>query len=142
MIVERFFEPLLAQTSYLIGCATSGEALVIDPHRDADLYVTAAEQDHFEIAYVTETHVHADFLSGTREPPARTGATTLLSDEGPADWKCLFGNEGRLLRSGDRITMGRVHIDVVHTPGFEHVSNLTGGLQAWLDEGRPMMSAR
>ena len=72
MIVRRFFEPLLAQASYLIGCTSSGKAIVIDPHRDADVYMRAAAQDNLTIAYVTETHIHADFLSGTRELATRT----------------------------------------------------------------------
>lgn len=126
MIVRRFFEPLLAQASYLIGCASAGRAIVIDPLRDADLYVRAAAADDLEIAYVTETHIHADFLSGTRELAARTGATMLLSDEGDADWKYVFGAEGRLVRHGDRIEVGNVRLDVVHTPGHtpEHLTFL------------------
>jgi hydroxyacylglutathione hydrolase len=126
MIVRRFFEPSLAQASYLIGCAQSGEAIVIDPHRDADVYLAAAAQDGLQIACVTETHIHADYLSGTRELAARTGAIMLLSDEGDADWKYAFGSEGRLVRDGDRISVGNVHMDVVHTPGHtpEHLTFL------------------
>jgi hydroxyacylglutathione hydrolase len=126
MIVRRFFEPLVAQTSYLIGCAASGEAIVIDPHRDADIYVNAARQENLAIAYVTDTHIHADYISGTRELAARTGATMLLSDEGDADWKYVFASEGRLIRNGDRISVGNVHVDVVHTPGHtpEHLTFL------------------
>jgi hydroxyacylglutathione hydrolase len=126
MIVKRFFEPSIAQASYLIGCGASGEAIVIDPHRDADVYINAAAQDGLQIAYVTDTHIHADYVSGTRELAARTGATMLLSDEGDADWKYAFGSEGRLIRNGDRITVGNVHIDVVHTPGHtpEHLTFL------------------
>jgi len=124
MIVKRFFEPLIAQASYLIGCAASGQAIVIDPHRDTELYLAAAAADQLRIAYVTETHIHADFLSGSRELAKRTGATLLLSDEGDADWKYQFANEGRLIRNGDRISIGNVAIDVVHTPGHtpEHLS--------------------
>jgi hydroxyacylglutathione hydrolase len=126
MIVKRFFEPLVAQASYLIGCGASGEAIVIDPHRDADVYLAAAAEDNLTIAYITETHIHADFVSGTRELAARTGATMLLSDEGDADWKYAFASEGRLIRNGDRITAGNVHLDVVHTPGHtpEHLTFL------------------
>jgi hydroxyacylglutathione hydrolase len=126
MIVRRFFEPSIAQTSYLIGCATSGDAIVIDPNRDADVYITAAAQENLEIAYVTDTHIHADYISGTRELAACTGATMLLSDEGDADWKYAFAAEGRLIRNGDRISVGNVHVDVVHTPGHtpEHLTFL------------------
>ena len=126
MIVKRFFEPLIAHNSYLIGCAACEEAIVIDPHRDAEVYTRAAEQDHLRITYVTETHIHADYLSGTRELAAKTGATMLLSDEGDADWKYAFGGEARLIRGGDRIDVGNVRIDVLHTPGHtpEHLTFL------------------
>lgn len=126
MIVSRFFEPAIAQTSYLIGCAVTGEAIVIDPNRDLDRYVEAAAREKLRIAYVTETHIHADFLSGARELARATGATLLLSDEGDSDWKYAFAAEGRLIRQGDRITLGNVHVDVVHTPGHtpEHLTFL------------------
>lgn len=126
MIVKRFFEPSIAQASYLIGCGASGEAIVIDPNRDADIYLNAAAQDNLKIAYITDTHIHADYISGTRELAARTGATMLLSDEGDADWKYAFASEGRLIRNGDRIRVGNVTIDVVHTPGHtpEHLTFL------------------
>lgn len=126
MIVRRFFEPSLAQASYLVGCGACGEAIVIDPHRDADLYLTAAAGDNLRITHVTETHIHADFLSGSRELARRAGATILLSDEGDASWKYAFADEGRLIRGGDRIAIGNVRVDVVHTPGHtpEHLTFL------------------
>jgi glyoxylase-like metal-dependent hydrolase (beta-lactamase superfamily II) len=74
MIVNRLFEPLLAQNSYLIGCGASGQAIVIDPSRDISPYLNAAEAEHLEITLVTETHIHADYLSGSRELAQRTGA--------------------------------------------------------------------
>lgn len=126
MIVRRFFEPALAQASYLVGCATAGEAIVIDPHRDADVYLGAATAENLKITHVTETHIHADFLSGSRELARRTGATLLLSDEGGAHWKYGFASEGRLIRGGDRIAIGNVTLDVLHTPGHtpEHLTFL------------------
>jgi hydroxyacylglutathione hydrolase len=126
MIVRRFFEPQLAQSSYLVGCAACGEAIVIDPNRNIDAYVNAAAADNLRITYVTETHIHADFVSGSRELAARTGAALLLSDEGDADWKYGFAGEARLIRSGDRIAVGNVLIDVLHTPGHtpEHLTFL------------------
>ncbi len=126
MIVKRFFEPLLAQTSYLIGCSAAGEAIVIDPNRDADQYVAAAAAHGLRISHVTETHIHADFVSGSRELAARTGATILLSAEGGPDWSYDFISEARPLAHGDRITIGNVTLDVVHTPGHtpEHLTFL------------------
>jgi hydroxyacylglutathione hydrolase len=128
MFLRRFFEPTIAQTSYLIGCAEAGEAIVIDPNRDVQPYMAAAKSEGARITHVTETHIHADFVSGTRELAARTGATMLLSDEGDAEWKYAFAADPavRRLRHGDRVDIGRVRIEVVHTPGHtpEHLSFL------------------
>jgi hydroxyacylglutathione hydrolase len=126
MIVSRFYEPAIAQTSYLIGCAATGEAIVIDPNRDVGRYIAAAARDGVAITHVTETHIHADFLSGARELVARTGAKLYLSDEGDQDWKYQFASEGTLVRHGDRITVGNVVIEVVATPGHtpEHITFL------------------
>ena len=124
MLVKRFFEDGLAQASFLIGCGASGRALVIDPTRDADFYVREAAEEHLTITDVTETHIHADFLSGSRELAARTGATLHLSDEGDAAWKYAFASEARLLKGGDVIEIGKVRVEAVHTPGHtpEHLS--------------------
>lgn len=126
MIVSRLYEPAIAQTSYLIGCAAVGEAIVIDPTRDADRYIDEAAREGLTITHVTETHIHADFLSGARELARRTGATLYLSDEGDQDWKYQFASEGTLIRHGDRIEVGRIAVDVVATPGHtpEHITFL------------------
>jgi hydroxyacylglutathione hydrolase len=128
MFLRRFFEPTIAQTSYLIGCAEAGEAIVIDPNRDVQPYLAAAKSEGARITHVTETHIHADFVSGTRELAARTGASMLLSDEGDAEWKYAFAADpaARRLRHGDRVDIGRVRLEVVHTPGHtpEHLSFL------------------
>lgn len=126
MLVKRFFEPGLAQASYLIGCAAAREAIVIDANRDVEAYIHAAQAENVRITCVTETHIHADYVSGSRELAARTGAELLLSDEGDADWKYQFASEGRLIRQGDEIQLGNVRLEVVHTPGHtpEHLTFL------------------
>lgn len=126
MIVKRLYEPAIAQASYLIGCGATGEALVIDPNRDVDQYIQAAAREGLRVAHVTETHIHADFLSGSRELASTTGAKLYLSDEGDADWKYQFASEGSLIRHGDRITVGNIHVDAVATPGHtpEHLAFL------------------
>jgi hydroxyacylglutathione hydrolase len=128
VIVKRFFDPRLAQTSYLIACGKEQVAIVIDPLRDTDQYVRAAAAEHVRITHVTETHIHADFLSGARDLARITGAQLLLSDEGDADWKYAYakGDGARLVKDGDSVMIGNVRIQVVHTPGHtpEHISFL------------------
>ena len=125
MIVKRFFEPLIAQNSYLIACGDSHDAIVIDPNQNVQQYIDAAEAQKLRITHVTETHIHADFLSAARELAQRTGASLCLSDEGDANWKYQFPHD-RKLKNGDRITIGNVRVDVLHTPGHtpEHVTFL------------------
>src|SRR5919106_4137233 len=136
MFVKRFFEPSIAQASYLIGCQRADEAIVIDANRDVEQYIEVAAHEGLRITHVTETHIHADFVSGSRELAQRTGASLCLSDEGDADWKYQFAHD-RALKHGDRMAIGNVTIDVVHTPGHtpEHLTFLvTDGAAA----DRPM----
>jgi hydroxyacylglutathione hydrolase len=126
MILKRFYDEKLAQASYLVGCAATGEALVVDPNRDVEQFVAAAEAEELRITHVAETHIHADFVSGARELAERTGAKLYLSDEGDENWKYAFAREydAVLLKDGDSFKVGNVRIDVLHTPGHtpEHIS--------------------
>ena len=90
MYFQHVYENGLAQASYFIGCQKTKEAIVIDPRRDIDVYIKIAEEKNFNITHVTETHIHADFLSGARELAAATGAKIYLSDEGGPDWQYQF----------------------------------------------------
>jgi hydroxyacylglutathione hydrolase len=124
MLFERYYDESLAQASYLIGCERTREAIIIDPNRDIERYVRAAAALRFRVKFVTETHIHADFLSGSRDLAAATGAALLLSGHGGSDWSYRFGTpELRLLRDGESITLGTVRLDVMHTPGHtpEHI---------------------
>src|SRR6476659_20461 len=82
MLLRRIYHDRLAQAGYLIACQTTKEAIVVDPLRDPAPYVEAARQDGVRITYVTETHIHADFLSGAAALAQATGAELLLSGEG------------------------------------------------------------
>lgn len=128
MIVKRFYDEGLAQASYLVGCAATGEALVVDANRDVEPYLRAAAAEGLRIAAVTETHIHADFVSGSRELADRAGARLYLSREGGADWRYAFADEAgaTAVGDGDRFRVGNVAIDVLHTPGHtpEHLSFL------------------
>ncbi|MGZ8471479.1 MAG: MBL fold metallo-hydrolase [Gemmatirosa sp.] len=128
MFFQRFYDTQLAQASYLIGCQRTGEAVVVDPNRDVEQYVEAAAKEGLRVTHVTETHIHADFVSGARELAQHTGAQLYLSDEGDADWKYAFAQEAgaRLVKDGDHFMVGNIRLDVRHTPGHtpEHVSFL------------------
>jgi len=128
MLLRRFYDPKLAQASYLIACGRSGDAIVVDPNRDAEQYVRAAESEGVRISFVTETHIHADFVSGSRELAARTGARLYLSGEGGEDWSYDFAaaDDAVLLRDGDTIDVGNIRLSVMHTPGHtpEHLTFL------------------
>jgi hydroxyacylglutathione hydrolase len=128
LFFKRFYDEGLAQASYLIGCETTGEAIVVDANRDAATYMSAAKAEGFRITRVTETHIHADFVSGTRELAHGTGATVHLSGEGGAEWQYAFARSdgAALLHDGDVINVGRIRLDVLHTPGHtpEHLAFL------------------
>lgn len=119
MLLERYYDEALAQASYLIGCEQTGDAIVIDPN-PVERYVMSGRM---RIRFVAETHIHADFLSGSRELAREHQATLLLSGQGGEDWSYKNANAARLLHDGDTITVGKVRLDVVHTPGHtpEHI---------------------
>jgi hydroxyacylglutathione hydrolase len=125
MLLRLIYDDKLAQASYLLGCQATGQALVIDPNRDADQYVRLAKKEGLRIAQVTETHIHADFLSGARELAQRTGAQLMLSNHGGTDWSYRFpdADKIKLLNDGDVFHVGRIEVAVLHTPGHtpEHI---------------------
>ena len=124
MLLERIYDEDLAQASYFVGCQAKGEAIVIDPRRDLTPYLDLAARNGMRIVAVTETHIHADYLSGTRELAAATGATAYVSAEGGEDWQ--YGFEAERLHHGDTITLGNIVVEARHTPGHtpEHLSFL------------------
>src|SRR5687767_2094405 len=160
MLVKRFYDAKLAQASYLIGDSHAGAAVVIDPNRDVEQYVRAAAAENVTITHVTETHIHADFVSGSRELSSRAGAKLYLSDEGGPDWKYLFAPDAGavLLNNGDTFDVGHVRITAVHTPGHtpehlmflvtdtdaatEPVAAVTGDFVFVGDVGRPDLLER
>ncbi|QOI98609.1 MAG: MBL fold metallo-hydrolase [Flammeovirgaceae bacterium] len=115
MYFQHVYDKSLAQASYFIGCQKAGVAMVIDPKRDVDTYLEIARQNNMKITHIAETHIHADFLSGSRELAALTGAKMYLSDEGGDGWQYEFPHEG--LKDGDVIMVGNLKIEVLHTPG-------------------------
>ena len=115
MYFQHVYDKSLAQASYFIGCQKDGVAMVIDPKRDVDTYLEIAQQNNMKITHVAETHIHADFLSGSRELAQLTGAQLYLSDEGGPEWQYEFPHIG--LKDGDIIKVGNLKFEVLHTPG-------------------------
>lgn len=115
MYFQHVYDKSLAQASYFIGCQAKGEAIVIDAKRDIDTYLDIAKQNNMKITHIAETHIHADFLAGSRELAAATGAKMYLSDEGGEGWQYEFDHIG--LKHGDVITIGNLTLEVLHTPG-------------------------
>ncbi len=82
MYFEHIYERGLSQSSYFIACQKTKEAIVIDPQRIIDPYLEISTRQRFKITHIAETHIHADFLSGSRELANTTNANIYLSDEG------------------------------------------------------------
>ena len=121
MVIETVFTQGVAHLSYLVGDRATGKAAVIDPRRDVQVYIELAEKHQLSITHVLETHIHADFVSGTRELCDRlASAKAFLSVEGGAK----YGFECEKLSDGDQIDLGRVILTAKHTPGHtpEHMA--------------------
>ncbi len=115
MHFELIYDKSLAHASYFIGCQKKGVAAIIDPKRDVDTYIEIAEKNNMKITHILETHIHADFLAGSRELAELTGAEMYLSNEGGEGWEYKFPNNK--LKDGDTFMMGNLKFEVMHTPG-------------------------
>jgi hydroxyacylglutathione hydrolase len=109
MYFEQFYLGCLAHASYMLG--SGGEAAVIDPQRDVEIYLDAAEENGLKIRHILETHLHADFVSGHKELAARTGARIYIGEKAGA----TFPHAG--VRDGSEVTFGSCKISVLETPG-------------------------
>ncbi|HZQ42373.1 MAG TPA: MBL fold metallo-hydrolase [Acidobacteriaceae bacterium] len=121
MTIDRFEIPGLAQYSYVVS--SEGRCIVIDPIRDTDRYVQFLEERGLTLSAVVETHIHADFASGAKALAEATGAELALSahDDGE-HYQYLMPH--RSLQHGERIEIGSVRLEALHTPGHtpEHLS--------------------
>src|SRR4030095_9333568 len=109
MHFQQFYLACLAHASYFIG--SEGEAVVVDPRRDIEIYIDEANAHGFKIRYVIETHLHADFVSGHQELAARTGARVIFGAAAPAKFDFMP------VRDGDEIRVGNVTLRFLETPG-------------------------
>ena len=115
MFFQHVYDKSLAQASYFIGCQKAGVAAVIDAKRDVDTYIEIAKANNMKITHIFETHIHADFLAGSRELAKLTGAELYLSVEGGKDWAYEFPHNG--LRDKNKVKLGNLTFEVLHTPG-------------------------
>lgn len=127
MFFRQIVDDKLAQHAYLVGCQRTREAVLVDPERDVDRYVAIARQEGLRITAVTETHIHADFLSGCLEFVERYGCRAYLSAEGGPEWEYEWAagrDQVTLLRDGDGFSVGGIGVQAMHTPGHtpEHLS--------------------
>jgi hydroxyacylglutathione hydrolase len=160
MLFRRFYDENLAQASYMIACEKTREAIIVDPNLDVAHYLRAAGADRVKISHVTETHIHADFVSGAHALADAAGAVLHLSTEGGAEWGYTDAalRHAKALRDGSRIDIGRIRLRASHTPGHtpEHltffvsdlargedpVGALTGDFVFVGDVGRPDLLER
>jgi len=109
MYFEQFYLTCLAHASYMIG--SEGGAAVVDPQRDVDIYLKAADEQNLKIRHIFETHLHADFVSGHKELAARTGAKIYIGARASAEFPHVP------LTDGFEVKMGAVRIRALETPG-------------------------
>ncbi len=111
MLIEQFYLGCLSHASYVIADEASGEALVVDPRRDIEVYVDFLAQRGLRPVGVALTHFHADFLAGHLELRDRFQIPIYLGALAEAE----FGFTA--LSDGDVVKLGRVRIAVLETPG-------------------------
>lgn len=123
MFFHNRFIPGLAINSFMVGDERSRECVVIDPTRDIDEYLSVARAEGLHIRHVVETHVHADFVSGSRELKASLGDAVQIHCSGLGGPAWIPPYADRVVKDGDEISIGGVRLRAVHTPGHtpEHV---------------------
>jgi hydroxyacylglutathione hydrolase len=150
MYFEQFYLGCLAHASYML--ASEGEAVVVDPQRDVEIYLTAAETNQISIRHIFETHLHADFVSGHRELASRTGARIYIGAHAEATFPHVP------VKDGFQLQVGQIRITALETPGHTPESMcfviadeekspapwavLTGDTLFLGDVGRPDLSKR
>jgi hydroxyacylglutathione hydrolase len=109
MYFEQFYLGCLAHASYMLG--SEGEAAVVDPQRDVEIYLKAADQQGLTIRHIFETHLHADFVSGHLELAKRTGAKIYIGAQAGAIFPHIA------LHDGSEVRFGKLQITALETPG-------------------------
>lgn len=108
MFMETIYTPGIAHLSYIIG--DGGQAAVIDPRRDVELYLEIARKEEVVITHIFETHRNEDYVIGSQELAEKTGAEIYHGKE-------LDFQYGNPVSEGEEFTLGNVKLQVLHTPG-------------------------
>lgn len=130
MLLRRITSEGVSHHSYFV--ADGGEALVVDPRRDIDVYLDLAAQEGLRIRSVLETHRNEDYVIGSRALQDATGAQVLHSEH-------LDFGYGETVKEGDTLGLGRLRVRVLETPGHTDDS-LTFALSDLRDSEDPVIA--
>jgi len=140
MVVKQYEVGRFAIFSYVIGDEEAGEGLVIDPSDETDMLISEAESYGLRIKYVVNTHGHVDHIMGNSEMVKKTKAKIVIHEKEAdrltrtrPDLLDMFGATPSppadlLVKQGDVIQVGKVGLQVLHTPGHS-----PGGISLYLD---------
>ena len=109
MFIKQLYTNCLSEYAYYIE--SNGEAAIVDPLRDVDVYLNLAKERGTSIKYILETHFHADFVSGHLDLAAATGATIIYGPDTKTKFKVHVAKDGEVFK------LGGSSIELVHTPG-------------------------
>lgn len=109
MYIEQLYTNCLAEAAYYIE--SEGEAAIIDPLRETEPYIELAARRQTKIKYVFETHFHADFVSGHIDLARKVNAPIVYGPLANTEYKVHNATDG------ERFTIGKITIEVLHTPG-------------------------
>jgi len=109
MFIQQLYTNCLAQAAYYIE--SEGEAVIIDPLRDYEMYIELTHSKKAKIKYIFETHFHADFVSGHLDLSNKTGATIVFGPTAQPTYPSHIAKDGEVFSVGD------IKIKLLHTPG-------------------------
>jgi hydroxyacylglutathione hydrolase len=129
MFVKQMEVGRFAIFAYLVGDESTGEALVIDPAADAHRILTEAGKKDLKIKYIVNTHSHVDHIMGNKQMKDLTGASIVIHEkesealvQQSSSMMSMFGADASpaadvIVKEGDLITVGKISLEVIHTPG-------------------------
>src|SRR5580698_2915640 len=115
MFIQQLYTGCLSQAAYYIE--SEGEAAIIDPLRDIQVYLDIATARNAKIKYIFETHFHADFVSGHIDIAKRTGAKIVYGPTAKASYDIIVGTDGQ------EFALGNEKLELMYTPGHTKESS-------------------